>query len=85
MRFDVFHNFAGTLELGLAFEAYARSNGDFRDAVLVFDVFEQTLSFAFAYDRRQTLGMRKGEESQHHACIDRAQAALQAPRGLAHL
>ena len=43
--FDVFHDFAGKLELGFAFEAYERLNRDFRDAVLAFDVFEQAVGF----------------------------------------
>jgi hypothetical protein len=36
-----FHHRASALELSRAIEGYARSNGDFRDAVLAFDIFEQ--------------------------------------------
>jgi len=39
--FDAFHDFAGTFEFGFVFEAYARSNHNFCDAVLAFDIFEQ--------------------------------------------
>src|SRR5262249_50215448 len=39
--FDAFHDCAGTFEFGLVFEGYARSNHNFCDAVLAFDIFEQ--------------------------------------------
>jgi hypothetical protein len=38
------HDFAGTFEFGFVFEAYARSNHNFCDAVLAFDIFEQAFT-----------------------------------------
>src|ERR1700736_2833556 len=67
---DAFHDFAGTFEFGFVFEAYARSNHNFCDAVLAFDIFERAFGFTFISHRSQTLRLCEREEGQHHSCID---------------
>jgi hypothetical protein len=68
--FDAVHDFAGKFEFGFVFEAYARSNHNFCDAVLAFDIFEQAFGFTFISYRSQALRLGEREEGQHHACID---------------
>src|SRR5215510_10211759 len=74
--FDAFHDFAGTFEFGFVFEAYARANHDFRDAVLAFDIFEQAFGLTFISHRSQTFRLGEREKGQHHACVDRAHEQL---------
>src|SRR5258708_4515491 len=38
---NALHDFAGAPKLSCAIKDYTRSNGDFRDAVLAFDVFKR--------------------------------------------
>jgi hypothetical protein len=49
--FDAGHDFAGTFEFGFVFKGNARSNHNFCDAVLAFDIFEQAFGFTFISHR----------------------------------
>jgi hypothetical protein len=56
LRFDIFHNFAATLELGLA-SKLARGRVTSLIQYLHSTFSEQALGFAFVSDQRQTFGI----------------------------
>src|SRR5258707_10461625 len=69
---NALHDFAGAPKLSCAIKGYTRSNGDFRDAVLAFDVFEQAFGLALISHRNQAFRLGEREERQHQARINRA-------------
>jgi len=79
--FDAFHDFTGRLEFGLTLESDAGSDRDFGDVILLLDVLEQALSFAFISNRDQTFGLSEREECHVLDTQDLARATERLEKG----